>query len=207
VPLENRFAVPDPLPGRVDGIVLLGGAENVGQTRLRGIVAVNGAADRLIAFADLTRRYPTARLAYSGGSGSLSPEAMREAGQATAREMLASLDARLNGGIPPQGLSWTVRAPDNAEGRFTVSVATANGPALNVQVVLGDRYPPAAAEANDHDGPVRSLRVVYPQPAQKRVLFTPFAFAGWNWDTGWLILYVVVYLAVFLPAKALLRVP
>lgn len=79
VPLENRFALPDPLPERIDGIILLGGAEDVGQTRARGIVAVNDAADRLIAFADLARRYPGARLVYSGGSGSLSPGAMREA--------------------------------------------------------------------------------------------------------------------------------
>lgn len=79
VPLENRFGVPERLPERIDGIILLGGAENVGHTRARGIVSVNGAADRLIAFADLASRYPEARLAYSGGSGSLSPEAMREA--------------------------------------------------------------------------------------------------------------------------------
>lgn len=78
-PLESRFVTPDPMPTQVDGIILLGGAESVGQTRARGIVSVNQAADRLIAFVDLARRYPDARLAYSGGSGSLRPEAMREA--------------------------------------------------------------------------------------------------------------------------------
>ena len=78
-PLESRFATPDPLPARVDGIILLGGASNVSQTRARGFVSVNQAADRLIAFVDLAHRYPNARLAYSGGSGSLRPEAMREA--------------------------------------------------------------------------------------------------------------------------------
>ncbi|MEQ8248641.1 MAG: YdcF family protein [Alphaproteobacteria bacterium] len=83
-PLENRFSTPDPMPLHLDGIVVLGGAEQVGQTRMRGLVAVNGAADRLIAFADLARRYPDARLAYTGGSGSLRPEAMREADVAKA---------------------------------------------------------------------------------------------------------------------------
>lgn len=78
-PLESRFDTPDPMPVRVDGIILLGGSESVSQTRAQGIVAVNGAADRLIAFVDLARTYPDARLAYSGGSGSLRPEAMREA--------------------------------------------------------------------------------------------------------------------------------
>ncbi len=79
LPLENRFGTPDPMPERLTGIIVLGGSENVSQTRLRGIVAVNGAADRLIAFADLARRYPEARLVYAGGSGSLRPGALREA--------------------------------------------------------------------------------------------------------------------------------
>jgi uncharacterized SAM-binding protein YcdF (DUF218 family) len=83
-PLETRFVTPDPMPVKVDGIILLGGAEGVSQTRARGIIAVNGAADRLIAFVDLARTYPDARLAYSGGSGSLRPEAMREADVARA---------------------------------------------------------------------------------------------------------------------------
>ena len=78
-PLETRFMIPNPMPVEVDGIILLGGAEGVSQTQARGIIAVNGAADRLIAFVDLARIYPDARLAFSGGSGSLRPEAMREA--------------------------------------------------------------------------------------------------------------------------------
>jgi uncharacterized SAM-binding protein YcdF (DUF218 family) len=78
-PLENRFATPDPMPTQVDGIILLGGASNVSQTRARGFVSVNEAADRMIAFVDLAQRYPDARLAYTGGTGSLRPEAMREA--------------------------------------------------------------------------------------------------------------------------------
>lgn len=91
-PLESRFVTPDPMPARVDGIILLGGSENVRQTRARGIVAVNGAADRLIAFVDLARTYPGARLAYSGGSGSLRPEAMREADVARAALRTMGLD-------------------------------------------------------------------------------------------------------------------
>jgi len=92
VPLENRFAVPEALPDRVDGIVLLGGSENPGQMRLRGLVAVNQAADRLIAFADLARRYPAARLAYTGGSGSLRPGRLREADVARAALEIMGVD-------------------------------------------------------------------------------------------------------------------
>jgi uncharacterized SAM-binding protein YcdF (DUF218 family) len=77
-PLESRFRTPE-IPARVDGIVLLGGAENVGQTVARGIVSLNEAGDRLLAFAELAQRYPDARLAYTGGSGSLNPQTTREA--------------------------------------------------------------------------------------------------------------------------------
>ena len=91
-PLETRFVTPDPMPQKVDGIILLGGAEGVSQTQARGIIAVNGAADRLIAFVDLARTYPDARLAYSGGNGSLRSEAISEADVARAALRTMGLD-------------------------------------------------------------------------------------------------------------------
>jgi uncharacterized SAM-binding protein YcdF (DUF218 family) len=47
-PLENRFSIPRQMPSSVDGIIMLGGDEN-------------------IAFADLARRYPSAKLVSAGG--------------------------------------------------------------------------------------------------------------------------------------------
>lgn len=91
-PLQNRFAAPDPLPATLDGIVLLGGAEDASMTEARGVLAVNGAADRLIAFVDLARRYPEARLVFSGGSGSLSPGRVREADVAKSVLAVMGLD-------------------------------------------------------------------------------------------------------------------
>jgi len=71
LPLEERFARPDAPPERVDGIVVLGGAQTPSVTAARGVLAVNGRAERLIEGVALARRYPQAKLVFSGGSGVL----------------------------------------------------------------------------------------------------------------------------------------
>ena len=78
-PLENRFPpVMDP-GARVDGIIVLGGAANALTTMDRGQIALNDAAERLTAFTALARRYPQARLVFSGGSGDPFAQQHREA--------------------------------------------------------------------------------------------------------------------------------
>lgn len=66
--IEDRFPQPVSLPSDVDGIVVLGGPVDPRATQARGIFAVNGAFDRVIAFAELADRFPNAKLVYSGGS-------------------------------------------------------------------------------------------------------------------------------------------
>lgn len=88
-PLENRFPPPAPLPGRVDGIVVLGGAVNPVLSAERGQPAVNGSAERLFGMIELAHRYPAAKLVYSGGSGSLMRQDAKEA--PVARELLERL--------------------------------------------------------------------------------------------------------------------
>lgn len=92
--LENRFPVVDALPAHVDGIIVLGGMVDQFVTQARRQVAVNGAVERLIAFAELARRYPDARLIFSGGSGRLGrPETTEAAALAPYVEHLG-LDPR-----------------------------------------------------------------------------------------------------------------
>ena len=77
-PLEDRFPRPAP-PAHVDGIVVLGGAVETLLSADRGLPALNGAAERMTEFAALARRYPLAKLAFTGGSGLLGssvPEAV-----------------------------------------------------------------------------------------------------------------------------------
>jgi uncharacterized SAM-binding protein YcdF (DUF218 family) len=70
-PLEQRFPVNRDLPDRVDGIILLGGAEDIPLSSGWDQVEVGEAAERYLAFLTLARRYRGAKLVFSGGSGHL----------------------------------------------------------------------------------------------------------------------------------------
>jgi uncharacterized SAM-binding protein YcdF (DUF218 family) len=65
--LESRFRVPDPPPTGVDGIIVLGGASRTKLSQIHDRPVLNRDAQRLTTFATLARRYPQARLAYTGG--------------------------------------------------------------------------------------------------------------------------------------------
>jgi uncharacterized SAM-binding protein YcdF (DUF218 family) len=71
VPLEQRFPPWDDTRGPPDGIVVLGGAITPDVSAVRGEVALNEAAERITATVALARRYPDARIVYSGGTGAL----------------------------------------------------------------------------------------------------------------------------------------
>lgn len=71
LPLEQRFPKWDASRGAPDGIVVLGGAIGPEVSSARGEPAINEAAERVTAIADLARRYPAARILYSGGTGNL----------------------------------------------------------------------------------------------------------------------------------------
>jgi uncharacterized SAM-binding protein YcdF (DUF218 family) len=79
LPLEDRFAGPQPLPDAVDGIIVLGGSSSLSLSIARNQVVLNGNAERLTMFATLARRYPEARLVFTGGSNSLLARPEREA--------------------------------------------------------------------------------------------------------------------------------
>ena len=69
LPLEQRFP-PYPADGPAPaGIIVLGGGIEAGLSEARAQVVVNDAGERPIYLADLARRYPAARLVFSGGSG------------------------------------------------------------------------------------------------------------------------------------------
>lgn len=78
--LERRFPLPD--PPRVDGIIVLGGAIQTDESVLPGWPSLNDAAERITALSVLARRYPDAKLIYSGGSGLALDQRDREADQA-----------------------------------------------------------------------------------------------------------------------------
>src|SRR5579863_9669281 len=70
-PLEDRFPPWDATRGAPDGIVVLGGAIDPEFVAARGAPDLNEAAERLTVVAELARKYPAARILYSGGTGRL----------------------------------------------------------------------------------------------------------------------------------------
>ena len=77
-PLESTFAPTNP-PGLVDGIIVLGGSGDMRKSSQWGQLEVSRSAERYIAFASLAHRYPAAKLVFSGGAGSMSQQAFKEA--------------------------------------------------------------------------------------------------------------------------------
>jgi uncharacterized SAM-binding protein YcdF (DUF218 family) len=79
LPLEQRFPPWDASRGPPTGIVVLGGAITPEVSAARGEVALNEAAERITATVELARRYPDARIIFSGGSSALIPDGTPEA--------------------------------------------------------------------------------------------------------------------------------
>ena len=77
-PLEDRFPIVNRPPARVDGIVVLGGSVSLDLSEKRHQVNF-GYGERLTAFVTLARRYPDAKLVFTGGSGALTLTDFREA--------------------------------------------------------------------------------------------------------------------------------
>ena len=68
LPLENRFPALAELPDEVDGIVVLGGSVQLSVAERRGTMAFHESAERDITMIELARRYPDAKLIYTGAS-------------------------------------------------------------------------------------------------------------------------------------------
>jgi len=112
LPLEGRFPPWDASRGAPTGIISLGGAFDTVVSSARGEVALNEAAERLTAVAELARRFPGARVVFSGGSGHIIDDGVTE----------ASLAARLfeSFGIAKQRMLLEDKSRDTAENaRFT----------------------------------------------------------------------------------------
>ena len=80
LPLEDRFPAFTEKDAPVTGIIVLGGGLQTYISAERDQLTVNDAGERQIALADLARRYPQARLVFSGGSGSIEEGTISEAG-------------------------------------------------------------------------------------------------------------------------------
>jgi uncharacterized SAM-binding protein YcdF (DUF218 family) len=105
--LENRFPENPALPEQVHGIVILGGVINPMLSAKRQSPQLNDAVERLTVGADLARRYPKARVIFSGGSGDLFNPEHREAHYAP--KVFAQL------GLTPDRVTYEDKARNTAE--------------------------------------------------------------------------------------------
>ncbi|NDY73828.1 YdcF family protein [Desulfobacter hydrogenophilus] len=88
-PLEHRFPTNPILPEKVDGIIMLGGAEKNLLTKMWHQPELNDAADRYIGFARLVRAYPDAVHIFTGGSGTPTHQEWSDAN--TARQVFMDM--------------------------------------------------------------------------------------------------------------------
>ncbi len=114
-PLENRFPQPPANLPPPYGVVVLGGAIDDDISRARGQATFDEGAERLTETAILARRYPTARIVYTGGSNSLLGRPSNEAEEA--RRLLAAM------GVDPQRITLETRSRNTDENaRFTAAL-------------------------------------------------------------------------------------
>jgi uncharacterized SAM-binding protein YcdF (DUF218 family) len=78
-PLEARFPQWDASRGAPDGIIVLGGPIDTDVSAGRQTPVVRNAADRMFAAAELARRFPNARIVFTGGSPNLLSADAKEA--------------------------------------------------------------------------------------------------------------------------------
>jgi uncharacterized SAM-binding protein YcdF (DUF218 family) len=112
--LEDRFPAWQG-KGAPDGIIVLGGAVTPELSEERGTVALNESAERMTVVADLARRYPAARIVFSGGNGNL------QGGPAEADFVLPLFDSF---GIARERVTLEDRSRNTAENaRFSKELA------------------------------------------------------------------------------------
>jgi uncharacterized SAM-binding protein YcdF (DUF218 family) len=106
-PLEERFPPPPadiPAPA---GIIVLGGAVDTEKSEARGQIYFRPDAARMTAGVELTRRYSSARLVFTGGSGGLLGEGPAEA--IGARKLWLSL------GVPEERMMFEAKSRNTWE--------------------------------------------------------------------------------------------
>jgi len=114
-PLENRFPPPPADMPAPYGIVVLGGAIDDEASEARGQTTFDEGAARLTEAAILARRYPAARLLYTGGSASIFNRRSSEALEG--RKLLIAL------GVDPQRITIEENSRNTDENaRFSAAI-------------------------------------------------------------------------------------
>jgi uncharacterized SAM-binding protein YcdF (DUF218 family) len=122
-----------------DGIIVLGGAISPEIAAARGVPELNAAAERMTAAVDLARRFPSARLVFSGGNNSLIDDGLSEA--AYARVLWASM------GVAPERVTLEDRSRTTAENAARAKAVVAPKPGERWLLVTSAYHIPRAMAA------------------------------------------------------------
>jgi uncharacterized SAM-binding protein YcdF (DUF218 family) len=115
-PLEDRFPVPSPDLPPPAGIIVLGGAINDGVSAARGETVFDEGGERLTEAVVLAKRYPEARVVYTGGTASFDPAA-------TSTEALQARKLMAQMGVAPERITIEDKSRNTDENaRFTAAI-------------------------------------------------------------------------------------
>lgn len=142
-PLEDRFPHPA-APDRVDGIIALGGAVLPDMTAARGLPALNAEAERMTEFVALARRHPEARLAFTGGRGTLVAGRLSEAD--VARTLFDEL------GLAGRPIAYEDRSRDTGENATDLRDLLRPAPDQTWVLITSAWHMPRAVAAFRHAG-------------------------------------------------------
>lgn len=139
LPLSERYP-PWREGGRdPDGIIVLGGAISPEIAAARGVPELNAAAERMTAAVELARRFPNARLVFSGGNNSLIDEGLTEA--AFARTLWVNM------GVAPGRITLEDRSRTTAENAALAKAVIAPKPGERWLLVTSAYHMPRAMAA------------------------------------------------------------
>ncbi len=150
-PLEGRFSAYDHARGEPVGIVVLGGAIDPETSHAHQAAALNEAAERIVSIAELARRYPKARIVFTGGGDDKEGKGPTEADYAL--RLFESF------GVPRDRVTLETKAHNTAENAaFSKAVAKPNPGELWLLVTSAHHMPRAVGAFRQAGFPV----IAYP---------------------------------------------
>ena len=171
-PLEDRFTAPAEPPRDIDGIVVLGGGVDLDVSKRRGMAAFGDTGERFISLVELARRYPDARVLFSGGPGWLTGSDLTEA--AIMRDFVRSQ------GLDEARVMFEDRARNTYENALLAKALAAPEPGERWLLVTSASHMPRAVGAFRQVGwPVLPYPVDYRTRGQFDPLLAPDAARRW----------------------------
>jgi uncharacterized SAM-binding protein YcdF (DUF218 family) len=154
IALENRFPRWEEAGPPPAGIIVLGGAVSAYRLATRGEVGLTDAAERILVVPELARKFPDAKIVYSGGDPGLFTKHGSEAA------VIPALFEKL--GVPPDRITLESRSRNTAENAAYSKVLAAPKPGERWLLVTSAMHMPRAIGAFREAGfPVEAYPVDY----------------------------------------------